>query len=538
MFEILPDRASYAPDNSIQIEVRGTSETGELTIWRLGQPVSSHPFSGESPINVGRLPVGGYGLELKVGNQLARTAVEVTENSRGRLRYGFVTDYSPNRDLDAVADNIRRLHLSAIQFYDWAYRHADLLGGGGDYTDALSQPISLQTVRDLVSIVQTVGSSALGYAAVYAVGPNEWAQWKHRALLTGSGQPYGLGDFLFLLDPASPDWLEHFTRELSQSVKQVGFDGFHLDQYGYPKTAVRADGNNIDIGASFATVISTVRNGLPNEQLIFNNVNDFPTWITARSPQDAIYIEVWTPNTTLDSLAQIVNRAKNLADEKPVSIAAYQHVYDLASTAASDFATAFTMATLFSHGATQILAGEADRILVDPYYVRNHKIEKSTADLLKSWYDFLVEHDELLLDPRIVDVTRSYAGIYNDDCDVTFENARVTETAQPGAVWRRITSIQDRLVVHLINLVGQDDTLWDSPRKAPSEIGTARLRFRRVGPHLPVVRVADPDGRSRLVQVPVTIEGDHAVAVLPPMHIWQVVLIDPTPNHHESGLLD
>ena len=51
------------------------------------------------------------------------------------------------------------------------------------------------------------------------------------------------------------------------------------------------------------------------------------------------------------------------------------------------------MATLFSHGATQLLAGEADRILVDPYYVRNHVVERSTAALLKRWYDFLVEHD-------------------------------------------------------------------------------------------------------------------------------------------------
>ena len=31
---------------------------------------------------------------------------------------------------DAALDTVRRLHLTGIQFYDWAYRHADLLGGG------------------------------------------------------------------------------------------------------------------------------------------------------------------------------------------------------------------------------------------------------------------------------------------------------------------------------------------------------------------------------------------------------------------------
>jgi len=538
MFEILPNRATYSPSDPIEIEIRGGFDYGEMSVWRLGQIVAHHPYNGETSIHVGPLPHGCYGVELKSGSNIARTAVEVRENSRERIRYGFVADYSPNRDLAAVSDNIRRLHLSAILFYDWAYRHADLLGGGENYKDALDQPISLQTVRDLVSTAQDVSASALGYAAVYAVGPNEWSKWEHRALLTASGKPFGLGDFLFLVDPASPDWLKHFSTELVNSVSSIGFDGFHLDQFGYPKTALRADGLDIDVSASFATLISTVRDSLPDQQLVFNNVNDFPTWITAHTPQDGVYIEVWAPTLTLNSLAHMVTRAKSLAGEKPVVIAAYQHVYDFASAEVSDLATAFTMATLFSHGATQILAGESDRLLVDPYYVRNHKIESSTATLLKSWYDFVVEHDELLLDPKIVDVTDSYAGNYNDDCDVRFENSRVSEGAEPGSIWRRITHTPHGLVIHLINLLGQEDTLWDSPRQVPTDPGLGQLRFRCVGQSIPVVKVADPDHSSRLVEIPVAIDGDYAIATLPMLHIWQIVHIDLTPNRDESGLLD
>lgn len=537
-FEIIPDRASYSPGDEVQIEIRGAFGFGELSIWHLGQPIRTLTYDGESSIDLGQLPIGGYGIELAIGQNRTRTAVEVTDNVRKRLRYGFVTDYSPDRDLEAVSDNIRRLHLTGIQFYDWAYRHADLLGGGENYQDALDQPISLQTVRNLVKTVQGVGASALGYAAVYAVGVNEWHLWRHRALLTSEGTAFGLGDFLFILDPASADWLEHFTNELAAAVNEIGFDGFHLDQYGYPKIAVRADGLAVDVSASFKSLISRVREKLPSQHLVFNNVNDFPTWITAHSPQDAIYIEVWEPNLTLDSLAHIVTRAKSIADQKPVAIAAYQHVYDSAPAPTSDLATAFTMAALFSHGATQILAGEADRILVDPYYVRNHIIEKSTADLLKNWYDFVVEHDELLLDPRIVEVTGSYAGKYNDDCEVAFANVEVSTFAQSGSVWRRITSTPSGIVVHLINLVDQEDTLWDSPRHSPKDLTPGLLRFRRVGTQMPRVRVADPDRSKRLVEVPVRFEGDHAFATLPSMHIWQIVVIDYFPNGNESGLLD
>ena len=40
---------------------------------------------------------------------------------------------------------------------------------------------------------------------------------------------------------------------------------------------------------------------------------------------------------------------------------------------------------------------------------------------------------------------------------------------------------------------------------------------------MPRVRVADPDAGGRLSDLEVRLEENHAVAVLPPVHIWQVV---------------
>jgi dextranase len=523
MTELLPRSATFAEGTSVTVEVRGNAAPGAVVVRYLGDVVATHDYDGSGSIDLGALPVGCYGVELDG----SRTAVEVSSEPFRRLRYGFVVDYSPQRDVTGLSDTVRRLHLTGVQFYDWAYRHADLHGGGQEYLDALAQPISLDSVRALIGAVQGAGARALGYAAVYAAGPNEWDDWKHRALLTASGEPYALGDFLFILDPAAPDWLEHFAAELQTAVASLGFDGFHLDQYGYPKRAVRADGLVVDVAESFVSMLSAMRAALPSSTLVFNNVNDFPTWATASTDQDAVYIEPWAPQVTLDSLARVVTRARSVGGGKPIVIAAYQHVYDSAPAAAADLATAFTMATLFSHGATQLLAGEADRILVDPYYVRNHVVESSTAELLRRWYDFVVEHDELLLDPAIVDVTASLAGSYNADLDVTFGNAPVAETAQPGAVWRRITESRGRSIVHLINLVGQTDAEWDAARATPGDAGPATLRVRRVGQTVPRVQVADPDREGYLIDVPVTVDGDYAVAQLPPIGVWQLVLVDP-----------
>jgi dextranase len=209
-----------------------------------------------------------------------------------------------------------------------------------------------------------------------------------------------------------------------------------------------------------------------------------------------------------------------------VVVAAYQHVYDSAPAGASDLATSFTMATLFSHGATHLLCGEADRILVDPYYVRNHVAESSTRRLLTRWYDFLVEHDELL--SAAIDVTGSYVGGYNDDLDVAYRDTAVEHTAIPGTVWRRVVVAGRRMVIHLVNLDGQPDTLWDAPRRTPTDVGTGTLRVRRSGPGLPRVRWADPDRQDHLVEVDVLGEGDYAVAELPAPHVWQIVVVEDT----------
>lgn len=522
---LLPTRAVFGPEAPVEIELRGApaATAGRVAVYRLGELVHEREFAGGGILSLGALPEGAYGVEAVIDGETARTAVMVSADPRSRMRYGFVASYRPDADTSGVTDLARRLHLNAIQFYDWAYRHAELLGGGERYVDALDQPIDLGTVRRLVSALRDVGSTAHGYAAVYAVGPQEWGEWSDLALLQAGGEPYGLGDFLFLVDPAADRWAEHLEADLRRAVAEVGFEGFHLDQYGYPKYAARPDGTAVDVSASFVSLIDRLRAALPAISLVFNNVNDFPTWATGRAPQDAVYIEPWKPNSTLGSLAQIATRARLASAGQPVVLAAYQHVYDQVPAEVADRAAAFTMATLFSHGATQLLAGESGHVLVDPYYVRNHEAETGTIDMLARWYDFLVEHDALLMDPAIAEVTGSYVGDYNADLDVAFGDAVVSETATAGTVWRRVTQTPEGLVVHAINLVGQVDAEWDAARQAPASLAEGELRFRFVHGRVPRVRVAEPGIAPRLVDVPVRIEGDYACATVPAPHIWEII---------------
>lgn len=135
--ELLPGKGVYRPDEPVTIELRGMSAQQAypnpvLTVRSLGDVRSMHTVpAGGGFVDLGPLPVGGYGVELSCGGAVAaRTAVQVDADPRSVLRYGFAVDFRPDRaDLAEFSDNLRRLHLTGVQFYDWAYRHADLNGG-------------------------------------------------------------------------------------------------------------------------------------------------------------------------------------------------------------------------------------------------------------------------------------------------------------------------------------------------------------------------------------------------------------------------
>ncbi|GLW96772.1 extracellular solute-binding protein [Microtetraspora sp. NBRC 16547] len=300
------------------------------------------------------------------------------------------------------------------------------------------------------------------------------------------------------------------------------FDGFHLDQYGYPRRAVRPDGGQVDVAEAFVSLIEAVRGWLPEAKLIFNNVNDFPVWATADAPQGATYNEPWEPHAELGDLAAAATRARLLAPGRPAIMAAYQSAYKRGD---ADLTTKLTMATLFSHGCTQLLAGEGGNILVDPYYVDNQVAARDTQAMLVRWYDFLVATGDLLLAPGSADITRSVAGSHNDEIDV--HGAPTHHEPRAGTVWRRVVGSPAGQTVHLINLSGQDDLGWDTPKRPAPAVPGLSLRLRRTGSALPVVRVGDPDSDAgpELRAVEVTADGDHAVAALPPLGVWQVIHI-------------
>ncbi len=516
--ELLPAKATFAPGDAIKVDVSGVAAPTDVMLWHLDRLVATVTVGPGETATFPPQPEGGYGVEA--GGETS--ALDVLADPLSRPRYGFVSHYEPGRDTAGVAEQIRRLHLNAVQFYDWMYRHAQLLPPQDEFADALGQPISLATVRELAETVQRAGSLPLAYAAVYAVGKHERTRWSDIALTHADGTPWTLGDdFLWIVDPTDEGWLRFFADELRAAADNVGFAGFHLDQYGAPKRALRPDGTVVDLAQGFPLLIDHLAAELPEARLIFNNVNDFPTESTASADQDAIYIEVWPPHDELGHLAALAAKARLLAPKKPVILAAYlsQFAGDEATASAAE---RLLLATVFSHGASALLHGEERAVLTDPYYVRHADVQDATRETSRRYYDFAVRYGDLLFDPTTVDVTRTHIAPETQEVTVAAPVPVATDCVA-GALWARVIQGARGLLVSLVDLSGQTDVLWTTPKCPPGPLADVGLRVERTVPTL--IRFASPESSPSLQRLEPERQGRHDVVTLPPFSTWALVWI-------------
>lgn len=528
---LIPDRANYSPGHPVVIELSAPAPAdGMAVVSRLNEVVRTVPVAAvATAVDLGSFDRGGYGV--RIGS--SATAFDVLDDPFERPRYGFVVKLTDGSDAPAVSRFFRRLHLNLAQFYDWAYRHSQLMPPEQHYVDPLGQERDLGTVDRMAEALADGGTTPLGYSAVYAIGSDEVADWGESLLLRSDGEPYRLGeDFLVLVDPAEPRWLEHYLGQLESVLDGTRLRGFHLDQYGWPKFATRGDGARVDLSASFVTLLGAVRDRMPLARFMFNNVNDFPTLATAPAPQDATYIEVWAPHTELQDLATLATNARAARPQHPPILSAYLTCYREGDLRANN-AAGLVMATAFSHGASHLLLGEDGHTLTDPYYPRNHVLAVESIDFLAAWYDFAVRYGDLLFDAAARDVTESFTGGINEDVVIT--GADFSTKADAGTVWTHVVRTPLGLVIHLINLVGQTETAWDAGKNPTAALAGTSLELALVheGADVWFASVEEPDmvalvrtGTSASAQIDALSAGQSsAVFSLPALPTYSIVFI-------------
>lgn len=492
--EIFPLKGVYKSTEEVKVLIENCkSQRIKIEVYNLNNRVFSKEYvKGEKEITLGYFSEGGYGVVAKTEDNECSCAFDV-QNTNRIFRYGFLSDFS-----DSGKDNndvlyMAKHHVNSVQFYDWSYRHHKLVSDTIEYTDMMGKKNNLITIKNKIDEVHKRGMSALGYGAVYAAA-KDYAEAHPKYRLYGSKDKPIMFIDVFAIMNLNSGWQNHVISQYIDAVKNVGFDGIHMDTYGFPKTALDYKGNIIHLEKDFPVLIKNTRKALPEAKLVFNNVGNWPVDVTKKEDVDAVYIEVWPFYNTYYHLKEIINNAKS--ENKPVVIAAYPAAFRLDTAQRALSSEIILLSTINVHGATQLWFGEENAAITQGYYSDYKKLTTKQERILRRYEDFFVRYEELFFDNELVDVSLTHAGWDNTEYRFNFN---YTVTGEPGKLWTIIREKPGLKLISIINLNGDESFEWQKGRNEAKTVRNIKM-FIEVPEKVKSVFWMDPEKNNGSMQ--------------------------------------
>lgn len=542
--EITLDRSFYFPNEPVVLTIKLNSMVTQPTnvvlkmvilhladvVDELEQPLT---LSGEEQmVQITYQPrldaPRGYGIdfcfETDTLKQLAcgETAFDVLDHWTQTPRYGFLSEFSPGRtDSSQVMDGLTRFHINGLQFYDWMYRHDQLLTDHDPYVDPLGRLLSMETVRNLIDAAHERNIAAMPYTAIYAASIPFFEKHPDWALYEANGTPNFFGEnFLVYMDPR-PDspWMDHLIDQFDQVLNQTDFDGIHLDQYGDPKEGFDSQGNKFDLADPLAASINKTKQLVRFHDLqgtvVFNAVTNWPIETVAPSDQDFIYIEVWPPYIWYDDLHNLITQAQNLGGGKPVVLAAYIDPSHEPNVRIID-------AIIFASGGGHIELGEQNGMLADPYFPKYGTMAFDFLGVIQRYYDFVVRYQDVI-GPRTKEATREYLH------RIELDGVSSAPNQLKNKVWPIVRESDDFTAISFINLLGIKSPEWTEPLDGPpTPLGTTTVQVLNIDREISRIWLASPDGTEISPQsVTFSIEDDNVLKFeIPSLIYWDLIVIE------------
>ena len=526
------DRAQYLTGQSVTITFPFPLAEPVLGLFRLAEPVDAQiRYSGKSAVITG-IGIGNYGVTVKACGYCWEGAFDVTDSRRYVTRYGFLSDFTARDNDICDVEWMRDLHLNAVQFYDWMYRHDRLLPPQTEYTDPLGREMCLSSVKKKIDACKAMGIRPFAYGAIYAATKQTFQSHPEWGMYTMDGKPLLFADWLNYMD-ISPDsgWPAHLLGEYRKAI-EFGCSGIHMDTYGFPKFTWNAEGRPVELEQEFPGLINDaakqVRECDMEAGVIFNAVNNWPMEAVARADQDAVYIEVWPPNDSYYDLYTLVRNAKRCSG-KCVVLAAYMKPFITSPGEKAERALRLTWAAISASGGTQLVFGEDRAALQDSYYANYARLDRKFAAVVQKYCDFLVRYADLMYDDPGTDVSKTSACGINEDICLISEQCSFSADAAADTVWTVIRSSHRRVSLHLINLCGNDNQ-WNRGKEKPRTIENILLRLRLDRP-LKGIYCASPDNESLAArELPCsceqTAQGRVYELMIPKVEYWTAVWVE------------
>ncbi len=558
LVEIYPHKSFYRENEKVVINIvvrnnNPSEEVGEISIslFKHHQIIDKKKmrrnFTGGKTLikmefNVSEGSLQGFGVEANLGVSKASTAFDVLNDWFERPRYGFLADfYREDEEDNEDILSMLKYHINVVQYYDWMYKHEDLVPKNNYYTDLLGRDLSKKAVKSKIEECHKCRISTLAYGAIYAASREFFDTHKEWALYTNDNRPQNLGNWFYIMNISeNSPWREHIIKQFQNAVVEMNFDGIHMDTYGFPKTAYsNLDGNRKieHLDDQFESLIDRTKLGLQSMKnssyITFNAVSNWAIEKIAKSVQNAIYIEVWDPQDTYYHIYQLVKRAKELSNKQVILAAYFKPYADTDHYTEEECHTGFllTSATIFASGGFHFALGEKNGVLPDPYYVKYKTLSENSVVELRRYYDFIVRYGNLLFSKRSIDNSMTHTGGENTEYTFNATNTKFSPYPKPDYVWTLIKEQRGYKIIQLINYTNIVSDSWNEAKeRRPKEIQGIKVRV-LVDEEIKGIYVASPDfysGHSyRLDYQKVTTERGTAVEfIIESLRIWSLIYIE------------
>ncbi|MGO4499328.1 glycoside hydrolase family 66 protein [Paenibacillus sp. 2RAB27] len=487
----------------------------------------------------------GYGVDVHLyleeeWLQVNSTSFDVVTNWRQSPRYGFLSDFHPNEAGDSEdIKQMTKLHINLVQFYDWMYRHDDLVATVDVYSDLMGKVSSRKVIEEKIALCHSVGMKAIAYGAVYAASREFYEQHTDWALYGSNGKVLDFIRIFYLMNIAEESpWHRHIIEQYKRTIEELQFDGIHMDTYGSPKIAISKLANEdkiVRLDEHFPVLINNTRKLLEQSTedlcLIFNNVGNWPVDTVACAEQDVIYIEVWKPYERYHHIVQILRWAQQYGKGKPVILAAYLQPFMETGDASMDranHAALILTAVISASGGYHLLLGENKGVLTQGYYVDYSVLSDSFFRDIRVYYDFIIRYATVLFDPELRDVSMTH--VDGDNLEYVFENVSYSTYGEANKVWTLIKEKPGMKVVNLINLCGVSDDYWNTGKEKPTPQNDFSLTI-LLESDVKSVFISTPDdemGRPQQAQYEIEERdrGKTLVLTIPRLDIWTLVVVE------------
>jgi len=281
------------------------------------------------------------------------TAIDVSSDFARYPRYGYVSEFHPDETAAESAAKIDELaqdyKINAWQFYDWMWRHETMIKRTGSaidptWIDLFNREISWQTIQNQIDAVHDQNGAAMAYAMIYAAREDyesygvdpEWGIYQDPNHLQQLDVDFGNNStYMYLFNPANPDWQSFIHAQYLDAINTAGFDGIHVDQMGQRNNVYDYWGNPLDFPATFTPFINEAKstltaNNSDKDRITYNIVDGTVNgWaaneVSGGADVDFLYSEIWHLSDSYIQLKDYIDSLKANSGNKAVVLAAYMN---------------------------------------------------------------------------------------------------------------------------------------------------------------------------------------------------------------------